>query len=377
MNIQDTIKDSSYIDFGMSFGSSFWRFVDYPAPNYTGVLNEKKMGEYLNSLFAQMKNAGQDEVFIAFAQLDNLDSYYLGDFSAVKDSSYDVVTSLLQSLQNNHIAVPGYKDFLDYFIQTAHQNGIKVQLSFGGMVAPDSAFQVLQNQQETYQGQADKLANFMKKYDIDGVDFDIESPSVLSSARPDSSGGTIFDFFKELHSQIEPEGRTSTLTSMLGQSWRSVLSPLLSHFTDYFDALNLMAYSDTQYWLDPNTPAGCPDQGWTIEEWIDAIGRENAGMVHVGFDDGVPYASPQANGGQYAYPIQPGSTNGQAAAQIYLKLLEQLKKDGYEGLGNPFFWPASNVQPNGQSRYGVVDNNQSNFVSSDMKDFYDWLKDHA
>jgi hypothetical protein len=371
-------QDSSYIDFGMSFGSNIWGFIDYPPPNYTGVLNETKMNAYLQSLFQQMEKAGQNTVDLAFAQLDNIDAYDSGNFDASGvDTSYDVIASLLSSLQKNNVSVPGYSDFLSYFVAQAHANGMKVNISFGGGVATDSTFKILEQSGETYQGEAEKLADFIKKYGIDGVDFDIEDPSALSSQGPDSSGQNVFSFFATLHSILEPEGKATTLTTMLGVSWRSTFSQMLSNFTSYFDGLNLMAYSDSQYWLDPNTPSGDPDQGWTIEEWIDAIGRQNAGMIHIGFDDGVPYANPSANGGQYKYNIQPGSSNGQAAAQIYLALLAQLKADGYPStLGDPFFWPAADVKPNGQDRYAPTSSGGSNFVSSDMQDFYNWLLTH-
>ncbi len=375
MDIQ-SVGDSSYMDFGMSFGSNIWGFITYPPPNYTGVLNEEKMGVYLGSLFSQMKASGQNTIDLAFAQLDNIDAYNSGNFQGT-DTSYDVVMGLLSSLQKNQVDVPGYPDFLSYFVSQAHSSGMKVDLSFGGGVATDGSFKILQKAGETYQGQAMKLADFMKKYDIDGVDFDIEDPTALSSQKPDSTGQDVFSFFSALHSALEGTGQTMSLTTMLGQSWRSTFSEFLSHFTTYFDGLNLMAYSDSQFWLDPDTPAGDPNQGWTIEDWIDAIGKQNAGMIHLGFDDGVPYSQQGANGGQYSFQIQPGSSDGQAAAQIYLQVLDQLKKDGYPALGQPFFWPAADVEPGGKSRYAPTASGGANFVSQAMQDFYQWLETHS
>ena len=81
-----------------------------------------------------------------------------------------------------------------------------------------------------------------------------------------------------------------------------------------------------------------------------------------------PQAAPQPV--QQEAPEPQGSpfadTPGQAAAQIYLELLEELKKDGYPtDIGNPFFWPDENT------------NNNSHFQTSFEKDFNDYLKQHG
>src|SRR3989338_3807257 len=64
-----SVQDASYFDFGSSFGSNIWSFIDYSS-NPTGELVETKMSTYLNSLFQQMQGAGQQEILLAFAQLD-------------------------------------------------------------------------------------------------------------------------------------------------------------------------------------------------------------------------------------------------------------------------------------------------------------------
>ena len=332
------------------------------------------MSTYLNSLFQQMQGAGQQEILLAFAQLDNIDAYGAGNFQGAPDQSYDVVMALLASLQKNKVEIPGYSDFLSYLINSAHQNGMKVTLSFGGGDGTDITMKIIQNAEETYRDQACKLADFLQKYNIDSLDFDIEDTTILSSQGPDSSGGTFLDFFQTVHSLLAAQKKRVTLTTALGSILRTAFASLLTNFTTYFDGLNLMAYSDTKYWLDPR--AGSPDQGWAVEEWIDAIGKQNMQCICIGFDDGVPYAS-GANGGVYPFTVQPGSTNGEAAAQIYLQLKQQLAIDGYtDSLGAPFFWPASSVSPNGKSRYAPTGTYTSNFVSEDMQDFYNWLNVH-
>ncbi len=368
------MPEDVYFDFSMSFGTYIWNYIEW-SPNVQ--LQEDQMNLYLTSLFSQMKQAGQTTIHLAFAQLENIDYYASGNFVASGiETRYDVVAAVLNALQADNVQVPGYDQFLDYFIAQAHSNQMKVALSFGGGDAADIQFKILQQPDETYAGQAQKLFNFMQKYQIDIVDFDIEYSTAISSQPLDPNGESIATFFKTLHDLLTPQGQYTYLTSMLDLRWpNSYLKSLFYDadgnliFNQLFNGVNLMAYSDTQYWLDPT------DIGWGIEQWIDLLGTQATPMVHIGFDDQVAYASSSANGGNYKYTIKPGSTDGQAAAQIYLQLQQKLIADGYTvPLATPFYWPSANVNlgPYYESRYRTT-GNQSSFVSQAMQDFFNYL----
>ncbi len=236
----------SYIDFGMSFGTNIWKFMTYPAPNWTAVLNIPQMDQYLASLFTQMQGAGQNTIVLSFAQLDNIDAYSSGNFATPTDSTYDVIVALLNSFEKNSVAVPGFDNFLLYLVHTAHANGMKIVISFGGENGTKTTFTILQQPEETYESQATKLASFITNYGFDGIDFDIEGPTILSSQPIDSSGASVLTFFQSLYSQLAPSNVTVSLTTMLGVSWRTVFATFLSNFSTYFNAINLMAYSSTQ-----------------------------------------------------------------------------------------------------------------------------------
>ena len=179
----------------------------------------------------------------------------------------------------------------------------------------------------------------------------------LTSQQPDDNGGTVLTFFQDLHTELSEAGKKMTLTSCLGiAQWpQGALKQLFFDndnkpiFTTLFDGLNMMAYGgNNQYWLDPSNIS------WGIEQWLTIIGPQNAGMMNIGFDDAVAYESSSANAGSYQYTITPGSSRGEAAAQFYIQLQQQLLNDGYPTLlGQPFFWPDQSIEPNGESRYGT------------------------
>lgn len=142
-------------------------------------------------------------------------------------------------------------------------------------------------------------------------------------------------------------------------------------FPQLFNSLNLMLYSQTQYYLDANNPT------WGIEQWLNLIGIQNAGMLSIGFEDAVNYAAAAASAGE-TYNLQT-TDPGIAAAEIYLQLLQKLQNDGYPAtLGNPFFWPDNNRHASGTwSRYEALTQNGKvtvKFAADVMKSFYTALK---
>ncbi len=367
-------QEAVYIDFGMSFSTCIWSYITWwPEP---AQIQRDRLDNYLHSLFEQMKQAGQQTVYISFAQLNNLEYYYneTYDKATQVEAAYDTLIGILKQLKTSKVQVKDYRDFLDYFVGQAHKDQMKVALSFGGATAGDPQCKILKHPGDTYAGQAKKLAHFVKKYKIDVVDFDFEGASVISSQGPDANDKPVSVFFQKLHDLLTPEKRESHLTSMADVRWANQwLEPLFyddhgEHiFHKMFHGLNLMTYSDDRYWLDPK------DIGWGIEQWMDIVGKDKASLVRVGFHDQVLYADPKANGGNFHHGIAPGSTDGQAAGQIYRALQKKLVEDGYKApLGTPFYWPSGNVQVGGRSRYST-DGDKSNFVSPQMQDFFDYL----
>jgi len=265
-------------------------------------LDMAKVDQYLSSLISQLKAAGISQIDLGFLQISDIDNLELD---------------------------PGIQEL----IKMAHQNGMKVDLSFGG--EDGTAMQICKGG-ETPSGQAMKLAQFIKDNGIDAVDFDIENGSFSQVNAPQDARL----FFQTLHSQLGAEGKTMALTIMgsIGTWAKGFLKELFYDdngapiFSSLFDDLNLMLYSMTQGYISADNP------DWGIEGWLDVIGHENASKLHVGFEDMIDYSQPGAIAGQ-SYPVDT-TDSGTAAAEIYKQLLQQLEQAGYpSSLGNPFFWP--------------------------------------
>jgi len=251
-----------------------------------------------------------------------------------------------------------YVDMLKLFVDTAHQAGICVDIAFGG---EDASGLKICGVGETATGQAQKLAQFMDNYGFDSVDFDLEDTGAVTFAK-ENTNAEQREFFEELQKALAPKGRSVILTIEGATSWAKVLDALFYDnagnpiFKDLFNGLNLMLYSQTEYYIDANNVT------WGIDQWMDIIGKESAAMIHIGFEDHVPYENPGASAGEH-YHIT--TTNrGTAAAQVYQQLGVKLQADGYPSqLGSPFWWPDEGIDSYDPNQTGSV-------ISDTMVDFY-------
>lgn len=351
----DYTKIDSFIWSGSYKGQAF---ITYPKEHqWKATLNEDAFKAYLTSVFQRMKDAGMNQVDLSFAQISSINALLSGDYPP---DSHD---PLIQVLKNEQfLGSDGQPvDMMKLFIDQAHDSGIQVDLSFGGQNA--SSLKIC-GDGETAQGQARKLAQFMENYHIDAVDFDLEETGATQFAETNSPEEQR-TFFQELHQNLAPHNKKMSLTLEGSHRWVETLKAAFyddqhhSIFGQLFDGLNLMLYSQSQYYID----AKDSDQvDWGIEGWLDIIGKENASKIHIGFEDKVPYEQPTASAGK-KYHVD--TTNrGQAAAEIYRQLLDTLKKDGYPAeLGGPFWWPDSDIDDYNPDKDDSV-------ISQTMVDFY-------
>jgi predicted nucleic acid-binding Zn-ribbon protein len=353
-----TDGSTTYLDFGL-IQAGIMKYINWSTVPAT--VDEKGLLHYFDSLFAQLKAAGITQVDLAFSQLADVGALLSGDLSNV--SAHDTIAQILQ-FSNQYL---GGFDLISLFTKEAHAQGLSVDLSFGGLFGDH--MQICPNGEDPHD-QAVKMAAMMQKYGFDSIDFDLES----GGAQEFMSQGVdvVKDYLKTLHTLLEAQNKTMTLTVMGDvNTWgKNVFAELFSDkfghktFSDYFDGLNLMLYSDTDYYLDAD------NSSWGLKQWIDVIGQENISKMHIGFDDGVPYESPSASQGSKNYPIDPTS-RGRSAALIYKEIIKQLHEMGIEGnFGEPFWWPATEV--NGGARYLPDANGNIQFgIDVAMQEFYD------
>ncbi|MCP5504852.1 MAG: hypothetical protein H7A41_06840 [Chlamydiales bacterium] len=351
--------DYTKID-GFIWSASFdgEKFIEYPEKHqWQATLNVDAYQKYLNSVFDRMKEGGMNQINLSFAQIASIDVLLSGDYSTSKDP-------FVMVLHNEKFLGPDgkYVDMLKLFVDTAHQAGIRVDIAFGG---EDASGLKICGPGETATGQAQKLAQFMDHYGFDSVDFDLEDTGAEAFAK-ENTRTEQREFFAELQKELSAKSRSVILTIEGATSWGTGTLKALFYddaenqiFKDLFNGLNLMLYSQTQYYINAN------DKTWGIEQWLEIIGKENVSMIHIGFEDHVPYENPDASAGEH-YHITT-KNRGAAAAQVYQQLGANLQADGYTTpLGNPFWWPDEGIdsyQPD-----------QTNSVISDtMVDFYNAL----
>ena len=129
-------------------------------------------------------------------------------------------------------------------IDKAKAHGVKVLISIGGGSASDDRilkpryFSLLSNGRRA--GFVAKLAAYVQQHQFDGLDVDIEGPSI---------NGDYGAFIHELAAALRPSGKL--LTAALSQGYGGDRVPD-SVFHD-FDFISIMAYDATGYWA-PDSP---------------------------------------------------------------------------------------------------------------------------
>lgn len=132
---------------------------------------------------------------------------------------------------------------------------VKVLVSIGGGSASGDKvlkaryFKLLSDEHRA--GFVRKLAGYVKKHGFDGLDVDIEGPSI---------NGDYGDFIAELAAALKPEGLLLTAALSKGYGGDRVPDAALGHF----DFLNIMAYDGAGPW-NPEAPGQHSSLGFAKE----------------------------------------------------------------------------------------------------------------
>jgi len=312
-----TVKgESAYIDMGLFYSyivSNCIRWWPEPVE-----IDPTKTDAFLKPIFDSLKTQGVTQIDLSFSQIANIDALLSGAGAGGTDA-------VGQIFKDGYNVGDTGKNFLAYLTDTAHANGVKCDLSFGGENATSDDMKI----QGDPTSQAEHLAEFMNRYNIDAVDWDIEGANahaLMTVNRPEDAAL----FFQKLHSLLSAQGKESVLTIEGNlQNASGDLSPLFQQFDQTFDGLNLMLYDGgTHYYLDADNPT------WGLKQWLSYV--KDPSKIHVGFFDAIPYENPSASaGGQY--PVPQGLSRGAAAAWVYEYVLNQLGLSSDQA-GAPFWW---------------------------------------
>ena len=127
----------------------------------------------------------------------------------------------------------------EVLLNKAHENHVQVLLSIGGGLA--STDKTLLARYADLLSDAKraafvaKLADYVVKHGFDGVDVDLEGPSI---------GKNYGAFIEDLSRALKPLGKTLTAALSQGYGGPDVPDAALQHF----DFVNIMAYDATGYW---------------------------------------------------------------------------------------------------------------------------------
>jgi len=137
-----------------------------------------------------------------------------------------------------------YNDKNDLLIEKAHANHVQILVSIGGGAASGDKkllaryFDLISDAKRT--GFVAKLADYVSAHNFDGLDVDIEGPSINKDY-----GAFVTDLSKAL------KAKGKLLTAAVSQGYGGDMVP--DSVFDDFDFINIMAYDGTGNW-DPNTP---------------------------------------------------------------------------------------------------------------------------
>jgi GH18 family chitinase len=159
---------------------------------------------------------------------------------------YDRVTHLNVAFENptNDRGELSFHQGNAELIAKAHERGVKVLVSIGGgAAATDKTLQaryfdlISETKRAAF---AKSLADYVTRHKFDGLDVDIEGPSINKDYGP---------FIAELAKVLKPEGKLLTAALSQGYGGKNVPDATFEHF----DWINIMAYDGAGPW-NPQAP---------------------------------------------------------------------------------------------------------------------------
>jgi GH18 family chitinase len=223
-------------------------------------------------------------------------------------------------------------------IAKAHAHDVKVLISIGGGSASGDKklraryADLLTDTKRA--GFAEKLAAYVSSHGFDGLDVDIEGPSI------DKNYGA---FIEDLARVMKPKSKLLTAALSKGYGGSQVPGSVFEHF----DFVNIMAYDGAGYW-DPNSPGQHSSLDFAktnVAYWLDrGLPKSKAvlGLPFYGYGFGEAFRK-----GDYSYAklvaSYPGAENtDQVGNTIWYNGLPTIKaKTSYvieQGLGGVMIW---------------------------------------
>ncbi len=170
-----------------------------------------------------------------------------GNLTRLAESiEYDKLTHINIAFENptNDQGELSFHKANDALIATAHKHKVQVLVSIGGGAAATDKtlqpryFALLSPPQRA--AFAKRLADYVDEHKFDGLDVDLEGPSINKDYGP---------FIAELAAQLKPHKKLLTAALSQGYGGKNVPDATFEHF----DFINIMAYDGAGPW-NPNAP---------------------------------------------------------------------------------------------------------------------------
>lgn len=176
---------------------------------------------------------------------------------------YEKVTHLNVAFENPRDGQGTLAFHKDYptLIQKARGHGVKVLISIGGGAASGDPVLKARYVELLSPGKravfAEKLTEYVTSHEFDGLDVDLEGPSIDDQYGP---------FIEELAKRLKPAGKLLTAALSKGYGGDRVPAAALAHF----DLVNVMAYDGSGYW-QPEAPGPHSSYAFAVENmeyWV-------------------------------------------------------------------------------------------------------------
>ena len=277
--------------------------------------------------------------------------------SFAKEIDYGKVTHLNIAFENakNDEGDLSFNRKNQALITAARAKKIPVLISIGGGAASGDktllARYGLLLSREKRAAFAAKLARYVEEHGFDGLDVDLEGPSITDDYGP---------FIAELSTELKPIGKLLTSALSKGYGGNKVPDDALAHF----DFVNIMAYDGAGYWA-PNSPGQHSSMAFakdTVAYWLKrGIPKSKAvlGVPFYGYGFGAAFKKRDYPFAQIVAAF-PGAENAdQIGDTIWyngiptIKAKAQFARD--TGLGGVMIWSLDNDARGEKSLLNAID----------------------
>jgi chitinase len=305
----------------------------------------------LTSVLAAPTVAGARPVVVAYVpNWIDLPAY-------AKTIDYDKVTHVNLAFENptNDAGDLSFNAKDDALIKEAHSHSVKALVSLGGGSAAENKpliaryFALISDPNRAAFVQS--LVDYVALHDLDGLDVDLEGPSINKDYGP---------FIAELAKALHAKGKLVTAALSKGYGGESVPDSALADL----DLVNIMAYDATGYW-DPNRPGQHSSMEFareSVDYWLKRGLPKSKAVLGVPFyGHGFGRALKR---GDYSYrnlvETYPGAENqDQAGETIWYNGIPTIKaKAQYvrdQGLGGIMIWELEQDAPGEKSLLTAID----------------------